>query len=101
MEDPGAGEQSMLWLATQVTEVEALFALALTAPTLLTERRALGELSEAAERLAFYARHTAGGMPLRRTPGIRVAPGSARARRRAAIARRGADLIVMWATRRP
>ncbi len=98
-EDSGAGGQSMLWLGSQVTEVEALFALALTAPTLLMERRALDELSEAAARLAHYARHTAAGMPLEHRPVTRTAPRSARARRRAAIARRGADLIIMWAAR--
>ncbi|MEO3786196.1 hypothetical protein ABGB12_22945 [Actinocorallia sp. B10E7] len=97
--EPGAGGESLLWLSTQVTEVEALFALALAAPTLLAERRALGELSDAAERLAFYARCAAAGVSLKNRPRVLVAPRSARGRRRAARARRGADLIIGWTTR--
>lgn len=82
-----------------MTEVEALFALVLAAPTLLTERRALGELSDAAERLALYARYAAAGVALKDHPRVLAVPTTARARRRAARARRGADFILGWTTR--
>ncbi len=98
-EDPGAGEESMLWLGAQVTEVEALFTLVLIAPTLLAERRALGELSEAADRLSSYARHMAAGIALKHTPAIQAEPRSARARRRAASAERAANRIISWSLR--
>lgn len=97
--EPGAGADSLLWLGTQVTEVETLLALVLTAPTLLAERRALGDLADAAERLALNARYTAMGDTLWHRARIRRLPRSRRARRRAASADRGATLILGWLNR--
>jgi len=94
-----AGGQSPLWLGARVAEVEALFALALDAPTPAAERAALRELAAAAERLAAQARHVAAGHPLEHRPAVRVAPRSARARRRTAIALRGTDRIIAWTAR--
>lgn len=96
-----ADGQSMLWLGTQVAEVEAFFAVALDASTSPSERDALDELSAAAERLADHARRAAAGIPLRYRPAVRAEPRSARARRRTAIALRGTDRIITWAARTP
>ncbi|MCD0452669.1 hypothetical protein LO762_26315 [Actinocorallia sp. API 0066] len=97
--EPGTGGDSLLWLGTQVTEVETLLALALTAPTLLAERRALTELADAAERLALGARYAAMGDTFWHRTRVRALPRSRRARRRAASADRGAALILGWLNR--
>ncbi|MDX6741976.1 hypothetical protein [Actinocorallia sp. A-T 12471] len=97
--EPGGGGESLMWLGTQVTEVEALLALALTAPTLFAERRALLDLADAAERLALNARYAAMGDTLWHRDRIRALPRSRRARRRAASADRGANKILGWLNR--
>ncbi|GAB2821672.1 hypothetical protein GCM10022221_19660 [Actinocorallia aurea] len=97
--EPGAGGESLLWLGTQMTELEALLALALTAPTLLSERGALIDLADAAERFALNARYAALGDTLWHRERIRALPRSRRARRRAASADRGAEKILGWLNR--